>query len=342
MPIIVVSSSASAQQIVTNASGVMPGTFFGAKPTTYPDWFKESFLEFSDDIAEAVEQDKRVLLLFHQDGCPYCNLLIERNFSQHDILDLVRKKFDVIAINIWGDREVVTVGGQPFTEKQFSAALQVQFTPTLLFFNEQGKAILKLNGYLPPREFLTAIRYVAEQHETKISYRNFVHQELTKTDASLKGLISQPFFQEPPHNLEDASGERPVAVFFEQQQCPNCENLHLKVLSDAMVAQYLEDFNVIQIDMWSDHQLINFDGKQVSARDWATSLEVSYAPTIVLFGKNGKEVIRSEAFFKKFHTTGLFQYVSSEAFLTQPNFQRYLSDLADHLVEQGIDVDIWE
>ena len=65
--------NAMAQQseTVSSASETSLGTFSGAKPTVYPPWFKESFLEFTDDIAEAAEEGKRVLLLFHQDGCPY-------------------------------------------------------------------------------------------------------------------------------------------------------------------------------------------------------------------------------------------------------------------------------
>ncbi len=337
-----VSSLALAQETADNASPKQLGTFSGAKPTEYPDWFKESFLEFDDDIAEAAGSGKRVLLLFHQDGCPYCNLLIERNLSQKNIQELVRNKFDVIAINIWGDREVVTVDGQSYTEKEFSAALKVQFTPTLLFFNEQGKAILKLNGYLPPREFLTAITFVAEKHEANVSYRNFVRSMLGDGSESRKGLVAQPFFEKPPHNLKRGPGSRPLAVFFEQSQCPNCETLHRQVLSDPEVSRHLRGFDAVQLDMWSNDQLMDMDGNQIRFRDWADRLDVSYAPTIVLFDEDGKEVIRSEAWFRKFHTAGLFQYVSSGAYLQQPNFQRYLSDLADHLIEEGIDVDIWE
>ena len=127
--------NAMAQQseTVSSAGETNLGTFSGAKPTEYPAWFKESFLEFADDIAEAAEQGKRVMLLFHQDGCPYCNLLVERNLSQKNIVDFMQTNFSVIALNMWGDRQVVTVGGEAYTEKELASALKVQFTPTLIF-----------------------------------------------------------------------------------------------------------------------------------------------------------------------------------------------------------------
>ena len=123
------------------------GSFSGAELTTHPAWFKESFLDFEEDIAEAAAQGKRLVLYFYQDGCPYCSALIQHNFGQRDIVQTTQAYFDLVAINMWGDREVVQVGGQSFTEKTLAQALKVQFTPTLFFFNEAGRVVLRVNGY---------------------------------------------------------------------------------------------------------------------------------------------------------------------------------------------------
>ena len=136
------------------------GEFSGAMETVYPDWFKESFLELEEDVQEAGEAGRRVMLFFHQAGCPYCNLLVERNLAQKDIEKTMRKHFDVIALNLWGDRDVATVDGQTFTEKSFAAALGVQYTPTLMFLNEQGRVVLRIDGYYPPQNFRVALDYV--------------------------------------------------------------------------------------------------------------------------------------------------------------------------------------
>ena len=83
-------------------------------------------------------------------------------------------------------------------------------------------------------------------------------------------------------------------------------------------------------------------GETLTAREWARRLEVKYAPTIVLFDQEGREVIRSEAYFKAFHTQSILDYVGSGAYRTEPEFQRYLSDRADRIRSQGKDVDIWK
>jgi len=193
--LLIVCSSAAGHSQSSDAD-VTRGEFLGAKPTEYPAWFKESFLEFQLDVEEAAEAGKRLLVVFHQDGCPYCNQLVEVNFAQRDIEQYVRKHFDVVALNMWGDREVVTVGGKPYTEKTFAAALRVQFTPTLLFFDESGKVVLRLNGYQPPGEFKNALRFVAEKRERTGPYREYV-----KTNAPVKSagkLNDQTFFSTPP------------------------------------------------------------------------------------------------------------------------------------------------
>ena len=52
-----------------------------------PDWFKVSFLDLYEDVAEAAESDKRLMVYFFQDGCPYCKKLLEDNFGQRAIAE---------------------------------------------------------------------------------------------------------------------------------------------------------------------------------------------------------------------------------------------------------------
>ncbi|WP_456405752.1 thioredoxin family protein, partial [Thiolapillus sp.] len=133
-----------------------------------PDWFKESFLDLREDVQEAAAQNRRVMLYFYQDGCPYCAKLLKDNFGNPQIAKKTRKHFDVIAINLWGDREVVNLDGQVTTEKQFAESLKVQYTPTLLFLNEQGKVVVRLNGYYEPDKFDLVLNYVAGKHEKEM------------------------------------------------------------------------------------------------------------------------------------------------------------------------------
>jgi thioredoxin-related protein len=321
------------------AQAPQPGQFLGAMQTVYPDWFKPSFLEFSEEIAEAAAAGRRYMLFIHQDGCPYCSAMVEKNLAEPDIERLMRKHLDVVELNMWGDRRVVSVGGQAFTEKEFAQALKVQFTPTLIFFDEQGEVILRLNGYLPPAQFRVALDYVVGHHEKRQRYRDYVAARSAAPPAGT--LHHEPFFDPPPHDLQGAGDLRPLAVFFEQRGCATCDELHAKLLSEPAIRAQATRFRAVQFDMWADTPLVTPGGERTTARDWAAALGVAYAPTVVLFDPDGREVIRSEAWFRSFHTESLFAYVAEGAHRAEPSFQRYISARAERLIEHGQDVNIW-
>jgi len=88
-----------------------------------PAWFKISILDLRGDIKEATAADKRVMIYFGQNGCPYCKRLMEVNFKEKDIVDKMNIYFDAIEINIFGDRDVTWIDGKTRTEKEFTALL---------------------------------------------------------------------------------------------------------------------------------------------------------------------------------------------------------------------------
>jgi len=79
-------------------------------------------------------------------------------------------------MNIWGDKEVTDFTGQLSTEKQFAEMLKVQFTPSLLFLNETGQTVLRLNGYIPIPKFSIALDYVSQKQETRLHIAELARQ----------------------------------------------------------------------------------------------------------------------------------------------------------------------
>ena len=124
-----------------------------------PKWFAETFLDFREDVADAARDGKRLMIYFGQDGCPYCKLLMQTTFTETRIADKARRSLVAVALNLWGDREVTWVDGRKMSEKALGRALGVQFTPTLLFFNEKAEVIVRLNGYQPPHRMDATIDY---------------------------------------------------------------------------------------------------------------------------------------------------------------------------------------
>lgn len=318
------------------------GDFIGAMETVYPDWFKISFMELEEDVAEAAAEGKRLMLLFHQNGCPYCNLLVERNLAQSDIEETLKTKFDVIEFNLWGDREVVSVAGKTYSEKEFAKELGVQFTPTMLFLTEEGKLSLRLNGYYDPDRFRVALDYVSNKMESELSFNEFVAaQDEVKSSES---LTTREYFTGPASELSERGlvADKPLILLFEQGTCQNCETLHDKILSKPESQELLADFDIYQVDMWGRDEFKTPEGEQTTGRDFSKAMGINYAPTMILYSADGTEVIRSESFLKTFHNQSIMDYVLTDAWREEPSFQRFLSARADKLREEGHDVNIWD
>lgn len=306
-----------------------------------PGWFKNSFLDIGEDVEEAAAAGKRVMLYFYQDGCPYCAKLLRDNFSQQSIVQKTRKYLDVIAVNMWGDREVTGLDGQQMTEKQFAAGLRVMFTPTILMLNEQGKVVLRINGYYHPVKFEAALDYVGQHKEKTFSFADYYHK-LAPVKATGK-LHDEDFFLQPPYELQQLINEpKPLLVLFEQQQCKPCDEYHADIYQRKETREQLQRFNIVRLDMWAKTPLITPTGRQSTAREFAKQLDVKYAPSMVFFNNTGKEVFRSEAYLRAFHIQSILDYVASGAYQKQSNFQRYIAGRAEKLEAQGVHVDLWK
>ena len=314
------------------------GKFLGARTAEKPDWFKTSFLEFEEDVAEAAAEGRRVMLYFHQDGCPYCARLVEENFTDPELKSYIVEHFDGISLNMWGDRDVVSVSGRDFTEKTFAAALQVQYTPTLVFLDESGKVALRLNGYYPPDDMRAALRFVAQKLEKQMSFAQYRLDSLARDGELLREdfFIEQSDLQEL---LRDAG--QPLVVYFESADCRECETMHRRILPDGPTRELVRQASNVQLNIASEQALVTPDGRRTTPKQWARDLDIAYTPSLLFFDAAGKEVMRIDAFLKTFHFQSVYAYVLEKAYLEEPRFQRYISARADHLREAGFDTDIW-
>ena len=318
---------------------VVSGAYLGAKDAETPHWFKNSFLEFEDDVAEAAQHGRRVMLYFHQDGCPYCARLVEENFADEEIEAYVRKHFEGIEINMWGDRDVVSVGGKSFTEKTFAAALKVQYTPTVIFLDEQGKPVLRLNGYYPSEDFRLALRFAGEKRERQKSFNEFV---AAARPAIAQGLIDEDFWLDSSDLQRNRiASERYLAVYFEAADCEQCRIMHERILTDPPTRHLVRRLDNLQIDVLGDAPITLVTGERVTHREFARRLNIGYTPSVVFFDSDGREVHRIEGFVKTFHFQSSLAYVLEHGYQSEPSFQRFIAARGEKLREQGFDTDIW-
>jgi thioredoxin-related protein len=290
------------------------------EPLVHPDWFKESFLYLRDDLDDAVKAGKAGLMVyFGQRRCAYCHKLMTVNFGLNDIVEYTRRHFDVVPVDIWGVDELTDLSGKTMTERDFALVNDTNFTPSIIFYDREGKEALRLRGYYPPYQFRAALEYVADGHYQAESFRDYLARGEGRLVFEPGDLNEEDFFALPPYNLDRSgfAGQRPLAVFFEQGECHACDVLHGESLREPAISRYFEDVDSVQLDMWSDTPVVTPSGERTTARQWAAQLGLFYAPTIVFFDEQGKEILRIDSVVRFYRLRNVLNYIASKAYLNE-------------------------
>lgn len=110
------------------------------------DWFLDTFLDLKEDMEATEQNGKRLVIFVEQKGCIYCRKVQTELLTEPKINAFVRKHFDVIQIDLWGDKEVTDLDGEVTTEKKLARKWGAMFTPTIFFMPENFKKANGLNG----------------------------------------------------------------------------------------------------------------------------------------------------------------------------------------------------
>jgi thioredoxin-related protein len=283
-----------------------------------PKWFTESFLDLPEDVRDAAKEGRRLMVYFGQDGCPYCKALMKVNFGDPAIEAFTRKHFIAVALNIWGDREVKWLDGRTMPEKDLARVLKVQYTPTLLFFDEKGEIVLRLNGYQPPERFRVALDYARLPREARPPYAEYL---------AGKQAPAGPAPAEEAQIAAALKSGKPVLIIVSRPECKECDELEREGLRRPEVVRARQAFTVLRFD---------------ASHPWARANRVTYTPTLVFLTRGEGEVFRTEGYLRPFHLGATLDYVASAAYRREASFQRYLQARADRLRAEGKSVDLWE
>lgn len=296
------------------------------EPLAFPEWFKLSFLDLREDLSEALDSGKDGLLVYYgQKYCAYCKQFLEKDLAREDIQAYALERFDVIGIDIHGDRTVVDLAGKELAERELAVREETNFTPAVVFYNSEGNEVLRLRGYYPPYRFRAALEYAADGH-----YRNEPFREyLARADVPLVfepgDLNEQPFFMRGPMMLDRSriQGERPLVVFFEQGNCHACDVLHSGPLQDPEIHQRIAQLETVQLSYWGDMPVITPAGERTTSRKWAESLGLFYTPTLVIYDERGLEIIRVDSVVQFYRLRNILDYVLTGGYREYPTFQSW-------------------
>ena len=310
------------------------GKFTGGSDHSMPEWFKESFMDMNEDVEEAKESDKHVMLFMTLKFCPYCTKMLNNNFIEGAKLQpYIKDNFDVIGIDIKGSKEIAVNEDLTLTEKEYAKHLNVQYTPTILFLNQSNEIVVRINGYRSSENFKYILDFVKNKEYKNMELTQYIEKVKNKT---LYTLQDNTMFQEI-NDLSKIDG--PLAVVFEDGSCTQCDYLHNNTLKNKDVLEEMSKFTVVRFDASSKNKIITPSGEVTTPNKWAKELVLDYRPGILLFN-NKKEQARIDALLYSFHFKELFRFVSTEQYKIYKSFLDYLRVRQDELLKSGINIDI--
>jgi thioredoxin-related protein len=305
----------------------------GEANVKYPAWFKESFLDLRDDLADARKAGKRGIIVFlSQKNCNHCQAFIDTTLSDPVILGRVQKNYDVIALDIFNDLELTDIDGSVSSIKEFADAQRARLTPALLFYGVEGSRLLKMIGFYPPVKFSRTLDYIDSGAYQRETFSQYLQENRTKIGAKQQDInYDYTLFAKPPYILDRTrfKGQRPLLVMFETPECAPCLRFHQWVLNDKEVRRLMSDFDAIQLNtVDSTTRVMVPSGRYLTPRQWSEELQLNYDYSVVFFDEEGKEVHRLDAETGRDRMSGSMQYVLEKSYQRHEQFLQWRKENA--------------
>jgi thioredoxin-related protein len=127
-------------------------------------FFHPNLGDFKEEIAVAKQEGKKgIMVFFEMEDCPFCARMKSTILNQSEVQDSYRQDFLIYPIDTQGDTPMTDFSGRQTIEKAFALEHRVRATPTILFFDLEGKPIVRHTGPTKDKdEFLLLRKYVLE------------------------------------------------------------------------------------------------------------------------------------------------------------------------------------
>lgn len=165
---------------------------------------------------------------------------------------------------------------------------------------------------------------------------------ITMTQAALAdlgddGLHKTPWmrdtFKDLSEDLAEANSEgKRMAIMVEQRGCIYCSKMHEEVYPIPEIADYIEEnFFVVQINMFGDIEVTDFDGEALPEKEMVRKWGVLFTPTVLFMPETVAEdataaqaaVTVMPGAFGRHTTFNMFNWVVEKGYDGDESFQKY-------------------
>lgn len=125
-----------------------------------------------------------LLVLFEQGDCHGCDVLHTEAFSSPEARQTLRS-FETVQLNMWSETPVLTPDGRHLTAKNWATELGLFYAPSLVFFDERGEEIIRIDSVVRFHRLERVLNYVTtgayKKHRNFQQWRHQHDQRTTQT-----------------------------------------------------------------------------------------------------------------------------------------------------------------
>jgi thioredoxin-related protein len=123
------------------------------------------------------------LLFFESPDCSACEEM--RELLARPEMRSTLTALDPVRVNAFGGRKLGHVGGEALPESEWARKLGVSFTPTLVFFDAEGREVFRGEGHIRRFHVASALEYVAQgAYRTEPSFQRFLQARAERERAA--------------------------------------------------------------------------------------------------------------------------------------------------------------
>ncbi|MDM8546666.1 thioredoxin fold domain-containing protein [Candidatus Venteria ishoeyi] len=103
-----------------------------------------------------------LVVIFEQGRCHACDIFHKSYMNDPVILESL-EMMDIVQLDMWADTPLITPDGQKTHARAWAEQLDLFYTPSLLFFDEQGREIFRIDSIFRMHRLQRVLRFVMDK-----------------------------------------------------------------------------------------------------------------------------------------------------------------------------------
>jgi thioredoxin-related protein len=145
---------------IADEAGRLPAPEMGEDGLWTADWYRPTSGDLLQDAKLAAAEGRMLAVFWERRGCEFCALLHNEALRLPVLHAYVSQRFYVVRLNFHGTMPIRDFDGELDSESEIASKHRAYGTPTLEFRTADGKEVLRIPGYVPPKILQSAFEFV--------------------------------------------------------------------------------------------------------------------------------------------------------------------------------------